>query len=272
MTLTRKLTYWLADPILRDHPFGSAAWFQAQRAIIDAKPLIQACYQRWYRCHMDDAASVAAPGLLVELGSGGSFLKRLHPEVVTTDLATGRVDLVCDARRLPLPNRSVRALFLAHVYHHIPDIRLFLNEARRVLAPGGVISIIDCAHTPFARLFFSLVHPEPYHSRARDWAFPEGNSLLDSNQALTWITFIRDRAQFLSEFPEFVIEGPELLPWFSYLGSGGVNLRSLLSQNKAEFWRRVDGFLRPLDPAFAVHWHFCLRLRSGAPASSESRT
>lgn len=262
----RKLTYWLADPILRDHPFGSASWFQAQRSIIDAKPLIRACYERWYRHHMADAATAPGQGLLVELGAGGSFLKRLHPEIMATDIATGRVDLVCDARRLPLPDRSVRALFLAHVYHHIPDIRLFLNEARRVLTPGGVISIVDCAHTPFGRFFFSAIHPEPYDSRTREWSFPEGDSLLDSNQALTWITLIRDRAQFLAEFPEFEIEGPDLLPWFSYLGSGGVNLRSLLSQEKAEFWQKADRMLRPLDAAFAVHWHFCLRLRNPGEA------
>ena len=158
--------------------------------------------------------------------TGGSFLKQIHPEIVATDITTGRVDLVCDARELPLPAGSVRALFLAHVYHHIPDIRLFLNEARRVLTPGGVISIIDCAHTPFGRFFFSAIHPEPYDSRTRDWSFPEGDSLLDSNQALTWITLTRDRAQFLAEFPEFEIEGPELLPWFSYLGSGGDSRRN----------------------------------------------
>ena len=37
----------------------------------------------------------------------------------------------------------------------------------RVLVPGGVISIIDCAHTPFGRFFFSAIHPEPYDSRTR---------------------------------------------------------------------------------------------------------
>jgi SAM-dependent methyltransferase len=258
----RRLTYWLADPILRNHPFGSASWFQAQQALIQSKPLIHAAYERWYRYQLDDADTVAPPGLLVELGAGGSFLKQIRPEIVATDIAAGRVDLVCDARGLPFAARSVRALFLAHVYHHIADIRLFLSEARRVLVPGGVISIIDCAHTPFGRFFFSAIHPEPYNSGARQWSFPEGESFLDSNQALTWITLVRDRAQFLRDFPEFTIEGPDLLPWFTYLLSGGVNLRSFLPQSLAGLWLRLDRLLRPVDPAFAVHWHFCLRLNA----------
>jgi SAM-dependent methyltransferase len=260
----RRLTYWLADPILRNHPFGSAAWFQAQQALIQSKPLIHAAYERWYRYQLDDADTVSPPGLLVELGAGGSFLKQIRPEIVATDMAPGRVDLVCDARSLPFAARSVRALFLSHVYHHINDIRLFLGEARRVLVPGGVISIVDCAHTPFGRFFFSAIHPEPYNSGAREWSFPEGESFLDSNQALTWITLVRDRAQFLREFPEFTIEGPDLLPWFTYLLSGGVNLRSFLPQSLAGLWLRLDRPLRLFDPAFAVHWHFCLRLRGDA--------
>ena len=133
-----------------------------------------------------------------------------------------------------------------------------------MLVPRGVISIIDCAHTPFGRFFFSAIHPEPYDSGTRDWSFPEGYSLLDSNQALTWITFVRDRAQFAAEYPECEIEGPDLLPWFSYLGSGGVNLRSLLSQEKSDYWQKADQALKPLDPAFAVHWYFCIRLKPAA--------
>ena len=121
------------------------------------------------------------------------------------------------------------------------------------------MSIVDCADTPFGRFFFSFIHPEPYMSHSTDWSFPQTGSLLDSNQALTWITLVRDRRRFLADFPEFSIEGPELLPWFTYLASGGVNLRSLLSQKKAEFWQRADGALHALDRIFAVHWHFCIR-------------
>jgi len=58
-----------------------------------------------------------------------------------------------------------------------------------VLAPSGVISIVDVTHTPFARFFFDRLHPEPYDEEAASWDFPEGQTMLDSNQALSWIVF-----------------------------------------------------------------------------------
>jgi hypothetical protein len=96
----------------------------------------------------------------------------------------------------------------------------------RVLSPGGVISMVDETHTPFARFFFGTVHPEPYDDKAAFWSFPEGHSMLDSNQALTWIVFDRDRERFAREFPELTLEQRSFLPWFSYLMSGGMNLRT----------------------------------------------
>jgi ubiquinone/menaquinone biosynthesis C-methylase UbiE len=62
-----------------------------------------------------------------------------------------------DARKLPLPDRSVRALVLTHVLHHVPDLEAFFGEAQRVLVPGGVITMIEVAHTPFARFFLQKI-------------------------------------------------------------------------------------------------------------------
>lgn len=45
-----------------------------------------------------------------------------------------------------------------------------------------MISMVDCAHTPFSRFFFGRVHPEPYRDEARDWSFPAGNTMLDSTR------------------------------------------------------------------------------------------
>ena len=92
-------------------------------------------------------------------------------------------------KNLPFPDSSVRAIFLTHVFHHIPDVGLFFEEASRVLVPGGVISMVDETHTPFAKFFFSKVHPEPYDDQAPGWTFTQSDSMLDSNQALTWIVF-----------------------------------------------------------------------------------
>ena len=252
---------WLSHPLLQPYEMGSPEWFAAQKLLLAEKPLVDRCYTLWYDLLLRDADSVQTPGRIVELGSGLSHLKKLRPEVVTSDVVPGSVDLVADGRRLPFRDASVRALCLTHVFHHIPDVGLFLKEAARVLVPGGVISIVDCAHTPFSRFFFGSIHPEPYRAGAKEWSFPAGHTMLDSNQALTWIVFERDRARFQALYPEFHIEQRHWLPWFSYLLSGGVNLRSFVPRSCEGLARGLDRLLTPLDPVFAIHWHFTIRKR-----------
>ncbi len=252
----------LTDPRLNNFEIGTKDWFAAQQRMIKAKPLIKRCYDLWYRKLMEDAESV--PGKykaakIVELGSGSSYIKELMPDIITSDVSPGLADLVIDGRSLPFADASVRAIFLTHVFHHIPDVSLFLQEASRILVPGGVISMVDCAHTPFGRFFFSKVHPEPYNYRAGDWSFTQVNNMLSSNQALTWIVFWRDREKFERQFPLLKVEKWSYLPWFSYLASGGVNLRSLVPGFLVPAVSCMDKVLKPLDSFFAIHWHITIR-------------
>ncbi len=251
----------LVDHRLKQFEIGTKGWFDAQKRMIKGKPLIKRCYEIWYRKLIEDAKSVQGGRelLILELGSGSSFIKEIMPEIVTSDVAPGVADLVIDGRSLPFDDSSIKAIFLTHVFHHIPDVSLFLNEASRVLVRGGVISIVDCTHTPFARFFFSMIHPEPYMDKVEDWSFEQGNSMLDSNQALSWVVFLRDREKFEKMLPLLSIEKIEYLPWFSYLMSGGVNLRSLVPQCVVPAMPKIDDFLKPLDSFFSIHWHLTLR-------------
>ena len=45
------------------------------------------------------------------------------------------------------------------------------------------------------------------------------------------------------------------------VATGGVNLRSAVPTALAGAAARLDDFLKPLDPAFAIHWHWTLRVR-----------
>ncbi len=243
---------------------GTSEWFAAQRSMIKDKPLVRRCYDLWYARLLADADSVPeryrdCP--IVELGSGSSYIKELRPGIITSDVTPGLADMVIDGRELPFPDCSVRALLLTHVFHHIPDVGLFFSQASRVLVPGGVISMVDETHTPFARFFFGKVHPEPYDDKTASWSFPAGNSMLDSNQALTWIVFDRDRDRFASEFPSLTLEQRSFLPWFSYLMSGGVNLRTFFPGFLTSAVGAADRILRPLDRVFAIHWHLTIRKR-----------
>lgn len=244
---------------LKSVAVGSPEYFDIQKKLIRSRPLLSACYDDWYRRLASDAHSVEADGLLVELGSGGSLLNEVLPEVITSDVVDGVADQVIDARRLPFDDGSVKALFLTHVLHHIPDVRAFIKEARRVLVPGGVISMIEVAHTPLAKLVFRHFHPEPYEDQAREWEFNQADSMMDSNQALSWIMLFRDRALFGSEFPEFTLDPPAFTPWLSYLLSGGVSKQSLVPDALANLILKLEPNLHFLSPLSALHWHLCLR-------------
>jgi SAM-dependent methyltransferase len=252
----------LQHPDLKNFAMGSPEWFAAQRAMIDSKPAVKRCYDLWYRQLLEDADNVPAEYRAypaVEIGSGLSYLRELRPDIIASDITPGNVDLALDGRSLPFRDGSIRALLLTHVFHHIPDVASFLSEAERVLVPGGVISMVDETHTPFARLFFSVFHPEPYNDGASEWSFPAGHTMLDSNQALSWIVFFRDRDRLRKIAPGLQLERWNYLPWLSYLLSGGVNLRSFIPRGLAAGFGPIDRMVTALDGAFAIHWRLTVR-------------
>jgi len=249
----------ITHPLIKKHKIGTDDWFSAQQEMIESKPMIRSCYSLWYSKLKQDAQSVAGKGLIIELGSGASHIQDIVPEVVKTDVVMGTVDLVVDAREMPFKDSSVKAIFLTHAFHHIPDVERFLGEAQRVLIPGGVISMVECAHTLLGRLFFSIVHPEPYRSNTESWEFDWHDNMEDSNQALSWLVFFRDKERFDKKFKKLMLEKWNYLPWFSYLLSGGVNLRSLVPVSAAPFFTKCDELFQSLDKFGAIHWHLTIR-------------
>jgi len=252
---------------LKGLKIGSVEWFSQQRALLKSKPLLKYCYDFWYQTQLQDEASVPkqSQGIVLELGSGASYLKEIRPDVITSDVTPGAAEMVIDARKLPFSDGSVRAILLTHVFHHIPDVELFLKEADRVLVPGGVISMIEVAHTPFARFFFSNFHHEPYDDRAKDWAFNQTHAMNDSNQALAWNVLFRDRARFEQFHPSLKLRGPSYLPWFTYLLSGGVTRKALIPMFATPLAIVIEKLVSPLSPLFSIHWHLCLEKSIPSP-------
>lgn len=87
----------------------------------------------------------AAPsGVVVEIGAGTAFMRpvimRAMPgaHYVSTDIApTENTNLVVDACDLPLADRSVDVILALEVLEHIPTPERLVEEAARVLVPGG---------------------------------------------------------------------------------------------------------------------------------------
>lgn len=70
-------------------------------------------------------------------------ISKQHHEFI--ELAKAKEIRWADAtKRIPLPDRSVHVVYSSHTLEHLDpeDARLFLKEARRVLAPSGVVRIV----------------------------------------------------------------------------------------------------------------------------------
>ncbi|MBM3785300.1 MAG: class I SAM-dependent methyltransferase [Acidobacteria bacterium] len=254
------MSFSLKEPRLVGVPVGSPAYFQIQRDLIAERPLLKSCYDTWYRELISaNQGRPFQPGETLELGSGGSLLRQVVPGLITSDVVEGLADRVVDGRELPFPDGSLQAIFMTHTMHHIPDVKRFFAEADRALRPGGFVAMVEVAHTPFAKFFFTHFHPEPYDDRTVHWDFTQQDSMMDSNQALSWLVFVRDRRKYEAQFPKLRIERFGWLPWFTYLAAGGVTMRNIVPGPLVPPLRALEWLLTPLRPLFALHWLIILR-------------
>lgn len=251
----------LKEPRLANIEIGSPDWFRLQKEIILSRPLLRHHYDLWYSKMLADEKTVspAAPGKILEIGSGGGYLKEVRSSVVTSDVVPGIADETIDARALPFADHSLRAIFVTNAFHHIPDVEKFLSEADNKLIPGGVLSMIDPAATPFARIFWTYFHPEPFVPDSPTWTFDSHHHMGSSNQALSWIVFKRDLVRFEKLFPRLKLEKLEYLPWFSYFVTGGVTRKNIFPTWSVPVIKLFDLFLRPFQPLLSLSWHIQIR-------------
>jgi ubiquinone/menaquinone biosynthesis C-methylase UbiE len=86
--------------------------------------------------------------------------------------AKGLAVVRADAARLPVPDASVDALVNVSALHLIPDWRGALAEARRVLRPGGRLSLMV-----YTRENLGVHWIFRYFPSTRDWVYPEHQTL-----------------------------------------------------------------------------------------------
>jgi len=117
----------------------------------------------------DDVVLDAATGT----GNAGLALARHVAWVIGLDLTPAMLDeatgsareagvrnvtwVVGDAAALPFPAESFDVYACRAAPHHFPDIRLALEEAWRVLRPGGRAALVDCSPPPQVRDFMHRI-------------------------------------------------------------------------------------------------------------------
>ncbi len=146
---------------------------------------------------------------------------------------------------MPFKTRSLRAIVMIDVLHHLCRPRRFLKEAARCVKPLGRVVMIEPWVTNWSRLVYSRLHHEPFDPESREWEFPASGPLSGANGALPWILFQRDRLQFAAEFPNWRIKAIKPQMPISYLLSGGISLREFAPSKAFTRVRRLEERLEP---------------------------
>ena len=216
------------------------------------RPLVRRQYSEWYRSIVEALSDV--PGPTVELGSGIGKLKEFRPDAITTDVEpTPWADAVVDAEALPYDDGVVANLVLLDVFHHLADPARFLDEARRVLAKGGRVVIVDPYCSPLSSPIYTRFHHERTDLRAD--AF-ERDDLTDaeplaSNQARATLVFYRNRKAFQRRWTDMPIVADRRFAFLVYPLTGGFTRPPLLPVPLYAPLRGVERILQPLAPLFA---------------------
>jgi len=230
-------------PQAKESPCDDRALTLLHRDILSQKGFLRRLYRHFYKDLMSHIADPDAR-TLIELGSGIGFIKEMYPRVQTSDiLDLPGLDRVFDARTMPLEDKTVDAILMVNVLHHIKGVERFFAEAGRVLKQGGRIAMIEPANTPWSRFVYSRFHHEVFNPNA-GWQVEGQRPLLDGNDALAWIIFSRDKELFAKRFPDLEIIRLYRHTPIAYLLSGGFTLRQLLPTWTYGVVRGVESIFR----------------------------
>ncbi len=260
----RKLLDWIAEPRLAGVDVDSVDLVHLHRDILRSKPMIYGVMGEFYRtCRSLDEELLSGDGLRIEIGAGSSLMKDFQPEVQVTDIKPAAfLDRVLDAERMDLADSSVRAVYGINCFHHLPAPDRFFSELERVLVPGGGCVLIEPYFGPFAAFIYRrLFTTERFDPADPSWDGSTGQgAMTGANQALSYIIFQRDAAEFRRKHPRLIlVEQRRLNNYLRYLSSGGLNFRQLVPDFATGVLRGVERLLEPVDHLVALHHAVVIR-------------
>lgn len=218
---------------LRDH---ERAW--------NERSLLRRIYRDWFALLASRLAR--GRGATLELGSGIGQLREFVPGLVTSDVEeTPWADQVVDAARLPYGDAELTNILMLDVYHHLPQPAGFLDEARRTLAPGGRVVMLEPHVSPLSGLAYRF-HHERLELGGDGFAGSDSPDPMDANLAQTTLAFFRQRDEYTRRWPELPIVETQLLSFLVYPLSGGFTRRPLLP---AALYRPLNAVEHALMPA-----------------------
>jgi SAM-dependent methyltransferase len=216
---------------------------ELHKNIIRQKYFLKRLYSDWYSLVKEKVGS----GLLVELGSGGGFLKEVIPDVITSDIIFSvGVDVNFSVLNIPFKDNTIDTFLMLNVLHHINDPLTFFKELYRCLIIGGKIVMIEPANTLWGRFIWKNFHHENFDISS-GWALEGDGPLSCANSALPWIIFFRDKEVFKSKFPKLNINKIKFHTPLRYLVSGGLSMQQLLPSCTYNLIKYMEFILSPFN-------------------------
>lgn len=191
----------------------------ADRKLIREKRFLNKIYRDFYFQFKETSSP---KGLKVELGSGAGFIKEEIPDCITSDVVSGPdINKVFFAEKMPFKNSSIAAFFMIDTLHHIKNPQKAFSEMERCLKTEGKIIMIEPFNSLWGYFIYKYLHYEHFDQNA-GWEIKGKGRMSDSNTALPWIIFVRDRSIFEEKFPNLKILRVCGHSPFRYLLSGGL--------------------------------------------------
>lgn len=242
-----------------DDPRVTVLWSK----IVQEKVFLKNLYIDFYTIFKNSLKGLSGKRRLVELGSGGGFLKNIIPDATTSDvMKLPNVDLQFSATRMPFKNESIDRFFVLNVIHHIHDTQAFFKEIDRCLKKNGRLIAIEPANTLWGRFIYQNFHHYEDFDPKGGWTLKFQKPLSEANGALPWIIFVRDRNKFEELFPHLKIK--KIIPHtpIRYLVSGGMLYRQFLPSWMYPAVKSIENLVIPLNKYIGMYYTIEIEKRS----------
>lgn len=247
----------LRDPSVKNIDVDGGERLSVHGRILAQKPMLKKVFTEFHDLFDRlDKRFLSGTGARVEIGAGVAQIRDSYPDVLATDIVPGPgLDRVLDAENMDFPDSSVRVFFGQNCFHHFPRPARFFEELERVLVSGGGVILLEPYYGPFAAFLFQrMFSTEGYDKDFPSWETPATGPMNGANQALSYIVFERDRAEFERRFPRLRIVHQETCNnYLKYLFSGGLNFRQLWPNWAAPLLSMLQMLLSPLSRWLALH-------------------
>ena len=256
----------LRDPSLENVDVDGQDRLAVHSRMLARKSMLREVFSEFHHLfHKLENQFFTAKGIKAELGAGIAPMRDSYPDVLATDVVYGpHLDLILNAEDMDLASESVRVFFGQNCFHHFPHPDRFFKELERVLEPGGGVILLDPYYGPFAAFLYKrLFRTEGFDKDYPSWETPLIGPMNGANQALSYIVFVRDRAEFERKHPTLkIVYQKPMGNYLKYLLSGGLNFRQLFPDVMSPLVDLVQWCLSPLNRWFSLHHTIVIRKES----------